>query len=262
MKFELVTNDDPSPVRVLLNSETGKFEVTAVSPGTYVLRATQDKSIAELPLSMPASDLSGVNMALESPVSVAVNQHFTNAPPVKDYQGFSSPMPGGCTISLRSADGGQDSVYFSGRPVADVRPGRYRAVPQCYGAYVRSVLFGSQDLLANPELRVAPGTTTSIEITATHDVGTLTGDVVSSTATQVSLILIPRFAGDPVLMSVAPHEFQVPNLAPGTWTVYAFSDSKDIEFRNREFIRTLTGGVPVEIEAGKEAKISIPGVVR
>ncbi len=264
VKFELLTNDDPSPVRVTLNKETGKFEVAAVSPGTYTLRVTQDKAIAELPLNMPNSDLEGVAMTLEPPVDVPVNIRFTNEPEKIEVRGRQIQLPAVCTISLRSPDDDTDDPIYNPKSnnIPGVVPGRYRVVSQCAGAYVRSILYGSQDLLSNPDVQIASGSSTPIEISATYGPGSLTGDVAGSVSPQVSLILIPRLAGDPVEMTVQAQQFQVPNLAPGAWTVYAFSNGEEIEYLNREFVRTLTGGVPAEIEAGKETKITIPGVVR
>jgi hypothetical protein len=132
---------------------------------------------------------------------------------------------------------------------------------QCFNAYVRSALYGSQDLMANPEVTVAPGGAVSIDILATNGSGTLTGRI-ENAGDNPWILLVPQFLGDAVFQTVEPQDFDMVNLAPGNYLAYAFSSGKDIEFRNRDFIRTLTGGVTVQIEDGKESKVTIPGVVR
>ena len=50
------------------------------------------------------------------------------------------------------------------------------------------------------------------------------------------------------------------SLAPGDYAVYAFSDWQSIEFRNPKFLQTLSGGVTVHIEEGKQQEIAITKV--
>ncbi len=264
VKFELLTNDDPSPVRVTLNKETGKFEVAAVSPGTYTLRVTQDKAIAELPLNMPNSDLEGVAMTLEPPVDVPVNIRFTNEPEKIEVRGHQIQLPAVCTISLRSPDDDTDDPIYNPKSnnIPGVVPGRYRVVSQCAWR-LRALdplwLSGSIVESRRPDrVRI---------LDTDRDLGDIRPRKPHRRRRRLSQPTgvadpYPRLAGDPVEMTVQAQQFQVPNLAPGAWTVYAFSNGEEIEYLNREFVRTLTGGVPAEIEAGKETKITIPGVVR
>jgi hypothetical protein len=260
VKFELVSGNDASLIRVTLNSETGRFEVAAVTPGSYTLRATQGNSVAETPITMPVSDLSGVAMRLEPPVEIPVNVRFTNE--VKQVETIEGPqMAAGCVPMFHPTEGvGNVRVLQPGANPA-VAPGRYRLTLQCFNAYVRSALYGSQDLMANPEVTVAPGGAVSIDILATNGSGTLTGRI-ENAGDNPWILLVPQFLGDAVFQTVEPQDFDMVNLAPGNYLAYAFSSGKDIEFRNRDFIRTLTGGVTVQIEDGKESKVTIPGVVR
>jgi protocatechuate 3,4-dioxygenase beta subunit len=194
VKFELVTGGDASPVRVTLNRETGRFEVAAVSPGSYTLRATQGRSIAELPITMPESDVSGVKMTLEAPVDVPVNVRFTNAPVTVKFEGQDMPMRGSCTPILWSADGGM--TYVSN---AKVTPDRYHVALGCFASYVVSATYGSQDLLTNPDVTVSPGSAPSIEILATHGGGTLTYKVEGDGGKPATVLLFPRSRNRPSL---------------------------------------------------------------
>jgi hypothetical protein len=56
--------------------------------------------------------------------------------------------------------------------------------------------------------------------------------------------------------------FEARNLAPGSYMAYAFSNPDDIEFRNPQFLQSLSGGVLVQVEDGSEKNITIPAVTR
>jgi len=43
---------------------------------------------------------------------------------------------------------------------------------------------------------------------------------------------------------------------------YAFLDDVEIEYRNPQFLRSLSGGVGVQVEDGSEKSVTIPGVER
>jgi hypothetical protein len=130
------------------------------------------------------------------------------------------------------------------------------------GAYVRSATYGSQDLLASPVIAVSSGATITLDIVAANGGGTITGNIENGGDKLASILLVPQFAGDLVAQPAEPGEFELSNIAPGAYLAYAFSNIEDVEFRNPDFIRTLTGGVPVDVEDGKEQKITIPGVVK
>jgi len=260
VKFEVVANNDASPVRVTLNNETGRFEVAGLSPGSYSLRATQDKSVAELPITMPASDVSNVEMRLEPPVDISVHTRFTNEPPapIDTLEGL---RPGGaCIVQLQSLTGGTNAPTprRDMSVIAGVSPGRYHAIAQCFNARATSMTLGSQDLVANPEVVIAPGSVPAIELVAAYGGGVLRGEI-EGEGEAGTIVLVPGTGGDPISFPVSPKGFMLSGLAPGTYQVFAFA--KEVEYRNREFVRALSGGVTVQIEDGKEAKVKIPAVI-
>jgi hypothetical protein len=82
VKFELLNGDeDVSPSRVSVNSDTGKFEIQDVVPGSYVLRVTQDQASAMLPVQVRAADVNRLSLALVPPVDVKVVTRYTNSSP-------------------------------------------------------------------------------------------------------------------------------------------------------------------------------------
>jgi len=282
VRFELLNGaDDVSATRVSINSDTGKFVAGPVVPGSYLLRATQDDSSAEVPLTVMSADLDGVAVTLAPPVEIPVVTQFTNAPDTAD----SGPMRFAaslCNPILRRV--GTPGVLrnpFPKRPaqpggavvIAGVSPGRYSVSVQCFGAYPRSATSGAQDLGVNPMLTVLPGVTPApIQIVATYGGGSIAGKLMpdgASALDQASVLLIPQFPS-PAGPQLAPAfrspddparlRFQFAALAPGSYTAWAFA-TRDIEFRNPEFLRTLSAGVVVQIDGNDPKELSIDGVV-
>ena len=193
VKFELLSGDeDVSASRVSLNGDTGVFEIQDVLPGAYTLRATQEKTRAEIPVTVGSKDLNGINLPLASGVDLTVRTSFAN-------QGEG----GACTVSLRPPGWRGGDVYTarprrnsSGGPtLAGVLPGVYRVLIKCSGAYVRSAMSGSQDLLANPFLTVQPGVEPpALEILAAGGGGRVTGALSGIAKLADALILlVPQF---------------------------------------------------------------------
>lgn len=58
-------------------------------------------------------------------------------------------------------------------------------------------------------------------------------------------------------------EFELDNLAPGDYTLYAFSSSADrIEYRNPAVMQALTGGTSVHVDDGKISEVTLEKVVK
>jgi hypothetical protein len=134
-------------------------------------------------------------------------------------------------------------------------------------------VWGSQDVLANPMLVVQPGAQPPpIEILAAHGGGTVSGTVSAEAKLPgAGVLLVPQFSestGPPVGSAFRYDEegsalqFEFQNLAPGSYLAYAFENVNDVEYRNPEVLRKLTGGVSVQVEDGAEKQIVIPGVSR
>jgi hypothetical protein len=134
---------------------------------------------------------------------------------------------------------------------------------------------GAQNLLADPILTIQPGAAPHpIEVVATDGGGTIRGQVSvhsSLTPNNMWVLLVPQFVGStgPVLeiASWLPSQagglqFEVRDLMPGSYVAYAFSNRDDIEFRNPQFLRSLSGGVHVQAEDASEKTISITEMVR
>ncbi len=180
------------------------------------------------------------------------------------------PRPSQATLT--SNDLRSSQIYHANPPKGaifhDVLPGRYRLETSCFGGYVALITSGTIDLLANPTLRiqggVAPG---PIEISLKNGGGSLALTIIlDHPPLQIWTLLVPQFAasaGPQVQPAFQAGEFQAHfmNLAPGDYTVYAFS-TDEIEFRNPQFLQSLSAGVSVTVEEGANKQVTITSLVR
>lgn len=285
VRFELLSSGESRPASpVSVNSDTGRFEIQGVVPGEYVLHVTQDETSADIAVNVAAADVNGVSLTLVPGVDLKVLTLIANPAADQVPEGQLVRGPSGrasCTITLHPADGRSARAYMASRPDRDgegtihgVTAGIYRAVASCYGAYAQSILWGTQDLLTNPILNVNTGSEpTPIQVVAARGGGTITGKVTAETSGKlgsVSVLIVPQFAEStgPVEETAVPVEeasgqyFQVQNLAPGSYLVYAFSGEDNLEFRNPAFLQSLTGGLRVQVEDNAQKSIELTEVIR
>jgi hypothetical protein len=237
-------------------------------------------------LTVRGGDVNGVSIPLVPPVTVTGLVRVVGAVPEKtkeigEEEAEQSEGPPSCNVSLHPVG----PQFSSPRPhfgqmteggafaIPTVFAGEYRVRMDCTGGYVASALSESQDLLANPQIAVQPGIAPApIEISLKPGGGTLDGKIeVSGAPMDAEVLLVPAFAAStgPIVTTFQsyfetkdPQEFRLSHLAPGDYSVYAFSDSKTIEFRKPGFLQALTGGRNVRIEDGKTTEITLTSLVR
>jgi hypothetical protein len=270
----------------LFNAGTGAFEFKDVVSGSYVLRAFQGDKSGEVAVHVTGVDTAGAVLQLYPPVATPVTVRFTNS---------ASPIP---QRGLAGAGDGENGDRFAGSDICslflspeqfngavipaprvifmrdnvlhDVPSGKRRVSISCPDGYVRSAVAGAQDLLANPVLTIEPGANPPpVEILASHGGGSITGkmdDSLFGGRSQLQFLLVPQFAGatGPQLVSVAPQPqmnvARFSNLAPGTYTLYAFA-RQDIEYRNPAFLQSLSGGQSIQIDGDAEKEVTIDRVI-
>ncbi len=266
VKFELLSgSDEVQAVGASVNNDTGKFELAAVVAGSYVLRATQDGNTAEAPVTVRSADVDGVSLVLTPPVDIPVVTSFAGKAP--------GGQPAGCVTQLRPS--GRLNALAALTRVAEkdlirgVAPGRYRVSFQCVGGYARSAISGTHDLAADPILNVEPGVSPPPIVVTVYPGGGGIKGTLAFDGPIAAIVLVPQFssvAGPQMI--VAGHrsggsrlEFQTDHLPPGSYVVMAFA-RQDIEYRNPEFLRALSGGVVVQIDDDAEKQITLDGVVQ
>jgi Carboxypeptidase regulatory-like domain len=278
--FELRSGaEEVFPSRVNVNGDTGKFEIQDVVPGTYVLRATQADLTAEIPVEVQSSDLDGLRLSLMAPVEITVNTRFTNSEDTSN-DGIEILAKGSfCSAQFWPA-GQRGKMPIETRPGLDgatiqhLAPGQYRVFIGCFAAFAFSALAGSQDLLQNPVLTVPAGLPTAIEITAEHGGSNIEGKLHVEGSVKrgpPTILLVPRFSGSTgpqTKMAFAPHEdkreyqFIFPSVAPGDYSIYAFSEGSDIEFRNPQYLQLLPAGASVRAERDRPISVELKGLIQ
>jgi uncharacterized protein (DUF2141 family) len=285
VQFELLNGDEyASEGRVSVNGDTGRFEVLDVVPGSFTLVATQGDLRGETAVNVDSSDVNGVAVTLSEGVDIKVHQRTEEVEAGAREQirpGAIRSGSGACSVSLQPSGRRPGKTYTAARDkesrnestLKSVLPGSYRITFTCYGGYVRAVRVGDRDLLSNPVLDVAAGVALPpLEVDVAAGGGTVTGSVTvpeSSIWPRPVVLLVPMFAAaaGPQTARLVPKDgsgmqFQLGGLAPGLYTAYAFSDRDEVEFRNQEFLGSLTGGVSVTVEQGGNTRITVSGAAR
>jgi hypothetical protein len=185
--------------------------------------------------------------------------------PKGDNQGacMARLQPAGRLLDPRNSYGKTSEESGAAAVIRGVSPGKYTVLIQCFGGYARSAMSGSHDLAADPILTVEPGVSpAAIEIAVAPGGGTIKGKLAFD-GPSAAILLVPQFssATGPQMFAIPnQHEFQFAGLAPGSYLAWAFANNA-IEFRNSEFLRTLSGGVVVRIDGDEEKELTLDGVV-
>jgi hypothetical protein len=152
--------------------------------------------------------------------------------------------------------------------IQNIFPGAYRAQFWCTGGHVTSAMFGTNDLLSNPAIMIAPGETPPpIEVVMKFGGGTIHGKLtLDSAKDRAAVLAVPAFSSStgPVfrLVDDDDQEFELDSLAPGDYVLYAFSNFEGVEYRNPEMLKALTGGTSVHVDDGKTSEITLDKVIK
>jgi hypothetical protein len=253
----------------MFDAHTGDFEIPDVAPGEYRLRVSQGKKRGEAKVSIGTADVTGISIALmASSIVRGVTRSVGGRAGVIRY-------PNPCNVNLsQDWPPSPEAVYVpkwqqDGQfTLDDVLPGEYQVHFLCFGAYVQSASFGGADLVRNPVVTIpADAPLPSLEIDYTPGGGALQARFTVIPFNAV--LLVPDFptSNGPELqrvnriLGIVPDRdmFQFSNLTPGDYTIYTFPKFEDVEFRNPEFLRALSGGTRVHIEDGEIAELTITG---
>ena len=291
IKFAIVVAGeevDAAPDR--FNSTSGVFQFNDVVAGTYIIRARQEGRSGEILVTVPAPDQTQVPLSLAADIDIPVAVRSTNSPKVlldlmreeflkegltrQDVEASmkEEELKAPCNISLTpqnlvGSTAALPTIFENDGYLKKVSPGKYRASIKCELGYAQSATVGAQDLLTNPILKIEPGAAMPpIEVLATWGGGSIKGKFETEIpTTDIVALLVPRFpasTGPTLENDVSPMTDGVTfrGLAPGTYSVYAFAH-RDIEYRNPEFLRTLTGGETVQVDGSGEKQVTIHKVL-
>jgi len=274
--FTLIQGEDEVANRAALNAN-GKFEVQDVVSGNYTLRVAQGQKIrGEVEVAVKGEDVDGLAVDLAPGVDVKAIVHSPSQPvrprriPTSDSldNGYSTGTT--CMVSMQPSGMMQRQIQFNRLSeelvVKNVFPGRYRVDASCQSGYPVSMLSGSTDLLSNPVLTVQPGVAPPpIEITQKSGGGTITAKVEATPLPPTAGVLVVPASNTLVGLRMIPvFAFQQDNpsatagfLAPGEYTLYLFAQRDEVEYRNPEFLRSLTGGVHARVGDGETQQVTL-----
>lgn len=233
--------EEPSATPVVINAGTGAFQVNNVTPGSYVLRATQgegdERMRGELPVEVSAADVHDVALALAG--SVVLRGIVRTA-----ADAGAAPSPPNCGVKLApqgawtSADDaleaatGEDGTF----ELPGVLPGRYRLRLDCANGYISAARFGDADLLARDEMVVPPGIAPPpVEAVLNTDGGTVdAGLSFEGEKARAWVLLLPDDGNElRTRFALCRDKLTFSGVAPGDYHAYAWTGSpEEFEYAN------------------------------
>lgn len=275
-------DEEPVPIRIRTNPQTGKFEGFPVPAGSYHLRATgQDSSgqqiFADFPISI-TGDMLNLRVPVERAVNIPVhfNKEFTDSNSTESntvYRTRGNTFVGPAFLGqIRLVSRASPNIqYWStrdansdfGNVLHGVRPGTYdvQVIPNG-GSYVASMSWGGADLLQSPLVVPENADPQPIEIALRDDGASVQGSVQLPTnerGAQVLLIATHQTTSPMRPIFVDPSgNFHAQELAPGDYEVLAFDRLDGIEYDNREALNAyLSHATHITLSAGEQAKVTV-----
>jgi hypothetical protein len=145
--------------------------------------------------------------------------------------------------------------------IENVLPGRYRVSVNTGIGYVSAITTGTTDLLQKPLVVAAGGTIPAIEITVRDDGAELEGTADSSKSGPAASVPQGRFAGPQDIVYVVPTDgmdsrtkvaglnpegsFAISQIAPGTYHVFAITNSQQMQSPSEEWLKQHESKVQV-----------------
>lgn len=145
--------------------------------------------------------------------------------------------------------------------IEHVLPGRYRVSVNTGIGYVSAITSGSTALLQKPLVAGAGGTIPAMEITVRDDGAELEGTVDSSKSSAAASVPQGRFGGPQDMVYVVPIDgmdsrtkvtglnpdgsFTIPQIAPGTYHVFASDNSQRMKLVSEEWLKQHESKVQV-----------------
>lgn len=260
-------NPDPMPWAMGLQNmarQNGSFDLAGAVSGTYclIVREPGRGGIAlRQPVTVNNADVNDIVLNPPASFSVKGTVVVDGTPPAN--------MPS-LGISLRSSDGNQQqhAQVTAGATfqIENIFPGKYTVVlPSLPQTYVKSILYGSQDVSSGAIPDLEPGG--SITITVGTDPGEIDGTVQLGTLEAGTPVLVAAIPDDAyaqrqdlmrITNSSAEGAFTMQGFAPGEYRVFALASQDFQDVSNRELLKLLEGkATGVTVHAGGHEQASV-----
>ncbi len=232
-----------------------------VPPGSYMLTAdyfeTGKRLTARVPIDVGNADVDNVEVHLDSGFTV------TGVVRMMSQSGQTSPRQFGISIRPSEPVNGTGQLKwnpdFTSFAINQMVPGSYRLdifPPSPF--YVKSATLNGQDILST-DVPISQATG-PIEIVLRDDGGSIEGDVVDSSGHPVmaGVMLVRNLTRVASLTSQPNGHFQLQNVAPGDYTIYAWDDMNNVEYADADWMRRYGGGgLPITVTAGQKEQVNL-----
>jgi hypothetical protein len=255
---------DPLPQQIAVDASTGNFHTKWIPPGAYTLSGQTYPAVSGDSLSAGSSALQSVNANSSLSGIHVMFQPTVNIPvvirglPSLGAEDESSPVvmllllakgqtsrgtSHYATTANRPGDGPSGPASLA---VAGVEPGIYdvnAAVYRGSSYYLESVTWGSTDLLHDPLVLDSSGAVPTIDVVVREGAVTLSGTVLSGD--QPASAAVAVFSSDQRIppgfaFSGPDGNFQLQNLAPGTYRVIALDNYLSLDFENQNVLKSVS----------------------
>lgn len=228
------------------DNRTGKFTLSRLPAGTCTLVVRsgfgqESQSLyAELPIDIKNSDIDGLRLSLQPlpdiQVTVAGGANTADNP---GAQLQLIPQHSGGRHQGSQAEKRGDAFAFRA-----VTPGTYTLSAFPFGSScLGGVTSGSTNLLHDDLTVMAGSAPGPITVTIRNDCGSISGKLPDNAGpSNVFIVAVPD--GAPLLGKMGfsnNGSFQIANLTPGDYTVYAFTDLQNAPYADPQFLKTVEG---------------------
>ncbi len=259
---------------------TGRFFIRAVPNGVWTVHAQVNNmenggSGAQEEIAINGADVQGVELRLQRGIDipVIVNPAQGSAPenqPPSVQVHLVTAEPGTVSIDSRRREyySSQLANAEGGTPprvaVQGVQPGQYKVLAQTFGpaGCVGTVTYGSSDLTRQPLTVTAGEGQEPVVVSLRSDCASVSVSVHGAPAnSSVMLIAVPDdLLFDPQPIGLPTDQqgsagFNLPNLRPGNYHVYAVSDLNDLEYMNPDAMRNVPSQ-SLTFDANQKASIT------
>jgi hypothetical protein len=269
---------------------TGQFDFPKVIAGSYVAYLYQNGMTIRSNIEVRNGDVDGVALPIASGIDTPIKMTFDgtpppNLPPIAIGRGGNSLMP---TLwrnpTILNAPSMPANPQADPPALTNISPGDYHvymtpmftflagampvAVPALWqSVYVKSIRMGDKDVLTEG-LRLERQSDVPLEIVIGANPGSLQGQVMDDQRQPAVGAVITVFANDPaariyrtdmykIASTDTAGKFQLPNLRPGDYRVFAWENVEKGTWIDSTFLRIHEDrGVTVRIEEGKAATVN------